>query len=95
MVTPMQEIHVEVAYATASQQYLVDVVVPAGSRLAAAVEHSGLLQRLPEINWPGTPVGIFGKEVSPDTVLAHGDRVEIYRPLRVDPKTRRRERAQS
>ena len=38
-------------------------------------------------------LGIFGRRVAADTRLAHGDRVEIYRPLLLDPKERRRERA--
>jgi hypothetical protein len=38
-------------------------------------------------------VGVFGKRVPPDTPLADGDRVEIYRALLLDPKERRRQRA--
>ncbi len=38
-------------------------------------------------------VGIHGRRVTLDTPLADGDRVEIYRPLRVDPKEARRQRA--
>ena len=37
--------------------------------------------------------GIFGRRVPLDTKLAEGDRVEIYRPLRADPKEARRRRA--
>ena len=32
-------------------------------------------------------VGIFGKITKLTTSLADGDRVEIYRPITVDPKT--------
>jgi putative ubiquitin-RnfH superfamily antitoxin RatB of RatAB toxin-antitoxin module len=39
-------------------------------------------------------VGIFGVVCAPDTVLRAGDRVEIYRPLPVDPKQARRQRAE-
>jgi putative ubiquitin-RnfH superfamily antitoxin RatB of RatAB toxin-antitoxin module len=38
-------------------------------------------------------VGIFGKRVKPETRLSDGDRVEIYRPLIIDPKEARRKRA--
>jgi len=38
-------------------------------------------------------VGVHGRRVSLDTPLADGDRVEIYRPLRADPKEARRQRA--
>jgi len=41
----------------------------------------------------GNQVGIFGKRVAMDTRLADGDRVEIYRPLKLDPKEARRRRA--
>jgi putative ubiquitin-RnfH superfamily antitoxin RatB of RatAB toxin-antitoxin module len=37
--------------------------------------------------------GIYGRRVTLDTKLADGDRVEIYRPLRADPKEARRQRA--
>lgn len=89
----MQKIRVEVAYATANEQILLCVEMPAGSRIIDAVECSGLLRRRPDIKWPDAPVGVFGQKISKDALLADGDRVEIYRPLRVDPKTRRRERA--
>ena len=39
------------------------------------------------------PVGVYGRRVALDHLLADGDRVEIYRPLRVDPKEARRRRA--
>lgn len=37
-------------------------------------------------------VGVWGRAVALDAPLQHGDRVEIYRPLKVDPKVARRER---
>lgn len=39
------------------------------------------------------PAGVYGRRVGPETPLADGDRVEIYRPLRADPKDARRARA--
>lgn len=89
----MAQIDVEVAYATPEEQTLLVVKLNEGSTAADAVERSAVLQRHPEIVWPGTPLGIFGRKVEPDTILREGDRVEIYRPLSRDPKTRRRERA--
>ena len=38
-------------------------------------------------------LGVFGEAVGPGTRLADGDRVEVYRPLRIDPKEARRRRA--
>lgn len=66
--------------------------VPAGSTLAQAVALSGWAQRFPELNSPAMVAGIWGREAAADAVLREGDRVEIYRGLRVDPKVARRER---
>jgi len=47
--------------------------------------------------WPAAAVaasefGLWGRPAAAATVLQDGDRIEIYRPLRVDPKVARRER---
>lgn len=55
------------------------------------IRDSGLMQKYPEIK--EIRVGVFAKEVSLDTPLKSGDRVEIYRPLLIDPKDIRRQRA--
>jgi putative ubiquitin-RnfH superfamily antitoxin RatB of RatAB toxin-antitoxin module len=39
-----------------------------------------------------TPIGIWGRLVALDSSLQDGDRIELYRPLKVDPKVARRER---
>jgi putative ubiquitin-RnfH superfamily antitoxin RatB of RatAB toxin-antitoxin module len=63
--------------------------------LADAVKASGLSQRFPDLDWRHamTP-GIWGRAVEWDQVLKHGDRIELCRPLTVDPKVARRERFQ-
>jgi putative ubiquitin-RnfH superfamily antitoxin RatB of RatAB toxin-antitoxin module len=63
--------------------------------LADAVKASGLPQRFPDLDWRHamTP-GIWGRAVEWDQVLKHGDRIELCRPLTVDPKVARRERFQ-
>lgn len=38
-------------------------------------------------------IGLFGRMIAEDAPLANGDRLELYQPLRVDPKTARRRRA--
>ena len=86
-------IRVEVAFAAPDRQALVALEVPAGTRVGEAIERSGVLTEFAGMI-PGPPtVGIWGKVVAPDTVLSAGDRVEIYRPLTVDPKEARRRRA--
>ncbi len=44
--------------------------------------------------WESAPVGVFGEPRARDECCADGDRIEIYRPLEVDPRTRRRARVQ-
>jgi len=84
-------IQVEVVYALRDEQVMVALEVEDGTTAGQAVERSGIPGRFPEI--ARAPVGIFGRVVSPDTPLRDGDRVEIYRPLSVDPKEVRRKRA--
>ena len=81
-----------VAYAGASEQCLVTVELPAGSRIRHAVEASGILKRFPAIRLSGLKVGIHGRLATLEALLQSGDRVEIYRPLLLDPKEIRRER---
>jgi putative ubiquitin-RnfH superfamily antitoxin RatB of RatAB toxin-antitoxin module len=57
-----------------------------------ALQLSGLLARWPEIDCIGIPVGIWGRKADLRQLLHDHDRVEVYRPLRVDPKVARRER---
>lgn len=58
--------------------------------LARARAQAGELQ----VPWDA-PVGIFGAPCDRDAVPRDGDRVEIYRPLKADPKASRRARARS
>ncbi len=86
-------ISVEVAYAKPDEQLILRLEVAPGTTLRQAIEQSGILDRLPEIDRTNLKVGVFGKLKKPDQVLREGDRVEIYRPLIADPKQVRRERA--
>jgi putative ubiquitin-RnfH superfamily antitoxin RatB of RatAB toxin-antitoxin module len=84
---------VEVAYATSEVQALVTLKMPAGTTVEEAIKASGLLIHFPEIDLTINPVGIFGKVCPLDAVVKAADRIEIYRPLRHDPKEARRQRA--
>lgn len=84
---------VEVVYARPGTRTLLEVDLPPGASAGEAVARSGILARHPEIEWPGAPIGIFGRRVAPERLLREGDRVEIYRPLTADPKEARRRRA--
>ncbi|RKE35444.1 hypothetical protein B0G76_1517 [Paraburkholderia sp. BL23I1N1] len=85
---------IEVCYALANEQTLIAVELPAGATLQQAIEASGILQRYPQIDLGTQKVGVFGKLKPLDTLLADHDRVEIYRPLLVDPKLSRQRRVE-
>ena len=91
---PPATIRVQVCYATPQRQILRDLVVAQGSTLQQAIVQSGVLRDAPEIDLSLCRVGIFNKLKTLDTVLRERDRVEIYRPLIVDPKESRRKRAE-
>lgn len=63
-----------------------------GSTASMAVRQSGLLQPLPQENIDALALGIWGRKVAGSHVLHAGDRLELTRPLTVDPKVARRER---
>jgi uncharacterized protein len=79
---------VEVIYACAEGAQTVSVQLPAGATLRDALAASGL-----EVDLEKQAFGIFGKRAKLDHPLREGDRVEIYRPLAMDPKEARRRRA--
>ena len=86
---------VEVVYATAEQQWLLAVEVAPGTTLREAVRLSGIAEQVPGLDVDACPLGIFGKvvnEAAQQTVV-EGDRIELYRPLLVDPKEVRKQRA--
>ena len=94
-------IHVEVAYATIERQCVIPLKVTNGTT-AYAIRLSKIEQEFEEIDIDGSPVGIFGRILDgksmpnpKEYVLQDNDRVEIYRPLTVDPKKARLKRAAS
>jgi hypothetical protein len=84
---------VEVAYGRPDEQALVSVQLPHGATAREAIQHSGLLERFPEIDLEKSRVGIFGRITTLDARLHGRDRVEIYRPLVADPREVRKRRA--
>lgn len=86
-------ITVEIVLALEDRQILRRLLVPAGTQVATLIERSGLLAESGGEDPSTSPVGIFGRLCMPETPLCDGDRVELYRPLRADPKTARRQRA--
>jgi len=89
----MARLKVEVVYASREVQEVIALELAAGATIADAVKASGLAHRFSGIDPGSALTGIFGQRVNPDAPLKGGDRVEIYRPLRADPKDARRAKA--
>ncbi len=85
---------VQVCYALPEAQTLIPLTLPPGATVGDAIAASGIAQRHPEIDPPNAKIGIFGKLTTLDAPLADHDRVEIYRPLIVDPKLARQRRVE-
>jgi putative ubiquitin-RnfH superfamily antitoxin RatB of RatAB toxin-antitoxin module len=86
-------LRIRVMYALPDQQPSVDLQVPPGTSLTEAVNLSGLLQKFPEGAARPLACAIFGRAVPLTYELRDGDRIEILRPLLIDPKQSRREAA--
>lgn len=88
------ELNVEVCYALPGEQTIVPLTVPQGATMRDAIERSGLLQRFPELDISRMKAGVFGKVRALDAAVEAGDRVEIYRALKADPKVARQRRVE-
>lgn len=91
MVRP-ETLQIEIAYALPEEQILLRLTVPAGTTAGEAIAQSELAPRFGEPDLSRMPLGIFGRRVGADHRLHAGDRIEIYRPLLIDPKAERRRR---
>ena len=84
-----------VAYATRTRQYLWSVELPLQASIADALAAArAAADPAAAIPWDSAPVGIFGEPRARTDGCADGDRIELYRPLRRDPREQRRERVQ-
>ena len=88
-------IQVEVAYARPDRQEIVPVNVPEGTTALEAAKLSGITDIFPEIDPDTIDMGVFGKVIKDPAAheLREVDRVELYRPLKIDPKQARLNRA--
>lgn len=85
-------LHLQVCYALSSCQTLLDVELPDSATLRDAIEASGIVDLHPDIDISVAKTGVFGKLAPLGTPLHEGDRVEIYRPLIIDPQAARQRR---
>jgi putative ubiquitin-RnfH superfamily antitoxin RatB of RatAB toxin-antitoxin module len=89
----MVEVVVEVAYSPGPRRVdLVPLTLPMGTTVEAAVAASGLLACHAVPAEPAPALAVWGRLVPADTPLRMHDRVELLRPLLVDPKEARRQR---
>ncbi len=86
-------IGVTVVYAEPGRVFSAAVSLAAGATVAEAIAASGLRQARPDVRVDPARVGIFARKTALTTPLRDGDRVEVYRPLKLDPKDARRRRA--
>jgi putative ubiquitin-RnfH superfamily antitoxin RatB of RatAB toxin-antitoxin module len=88
------EVSVEVCYPAPDRLWRQVLRLPAGATAAQALAASSFGQDFPGLDAWALGVGIYGRRAAPDTPLADGDRVEVYRALVFDPKESRRRRVE-
>jgi len=91
----LNKINVEVVYALPEEQKIISIQVVQGTSLFGALLQSGILDLYPQIDIEKNPLGLFGKIIknAKKQILNECDRIEIYRPLLIDPKQARINRA--
>ena len=80
---------------SAGRAFEMTLALPAPATALDAIRASGLFERHPELGLGEPLIGIWGRACAPGTLLAEGDRVEVYRPLTMDPNEARRLRARN
>lgn len=85
-------IDITVAFATPEKQLEIPLTVEESCTVALAIDRSAICAQFPEISRSNLVVGINSRRVTLDSLLQSGDRIEIYRPLTIDPKEARRSR---
>ncbi len=86
-------IRAEVVYAGTEQPIRRRVELADGSTVMQVIDASGIAAVLPDGAINPARLGIFARKVAPDRLVREGDRIEIYRPLLLDPMEARRRRA--
>lgn len=81
---------IEVAVAWPELQIVIPLQLPDGATLADALSAARLREQFPDLELHPDRLGVFGTKRKPADQLKDGDRVEIYRPLKMDPKQARR-----
>lgn len=85
--------HVEVAFALPEVTHRVHLELADGATVAQALKAVETVAPFSELVLEQRSVAVFGRIVAPTDQLQHGDRIDILRPLLMDPKEARRRRA--
>ena len=85
--------HVEVVYALPDIQHRLHLELEAGATVEQAISAVSRVEPFASLDLAKMKLGVYGRIVAADEILRHGDRLEVYRPLEVDPKEARRQRA--
>jgi len=85
--------HVEVVYALPEHQHRVHLELADNSRVADALSAVSRIEPFRSLLGAEQTLAVYGRIVQPEQRLSPGDRVEILRPLLMDPKEARRRRA--
>lgn len=88
-----ESIRVSVVYADPNNQIALSLNIHPDATVDDAIQASGIFEHLPN-GFKAAAIGVFGQIVSGKQTLHDGDRIELYRPLKIDPKEARRRRAQ-
>lgn len=86
---------VEVVFALPDDQFLLTLEVESGATANSVVELSGIRDRFAAQDFSNFTLGVWGRPVERGYRVQDGDRIEIYRPLDIDPREARRQLALS
>ena len=87
------KVSVELVFALPDRQVLREISVPSGSNVDDVIARGNLASEFPDQVFDDLQAGIWGHPVEREHIVRDGDRVELYRPLEMDPREARRLKA--
>ncbi len=85
--------NIEIVFALPGRQQLISLTVDPGTTVEMAISLSAIADKFPDEDISNYQAGIWGKTVNRDHPVQHGDRLELYRPLLMNPRDARRKLA--
>lgn len=89
----MSALRIEIVYALPDRCSTIALELPASATVAMALQAADLPAALPGVEVDPARLAVYGRLVALQDGLHDGDRIEILRPLAIDPKQARRQRA--